>query len=769
MLLFLLFAGITVGQGNQVISGYVNDAESGEVLIGATVQEIVSGSGVVSNNFGFFSLSFKKDSTAQLKITYVGYEHVYLAVGTLTESRVDFRLQPGVELSEVTVYDNRLPSLVRSTEISTSSIPISDIKKLPSLFGEVDIIKAYQLTPGVKSSGGGKSEMYVRGGSSDQNLIILDDVPLYYVAHFGGLFSVFNTDAVSDTRLIKGGFPARYGGRLSSVLDVRLKDGNLNSFQGSGAVGLFSSRLMLEGPLSKQKSSYMVSGRLSPLPLIKWLTNSRLSYNLYDFNAKVNVRVSENDKLMLGFYFGDDKLVSKTTGSTMARSWGTSWGNLVGSARYSRVFGPKLFSNSMLAFTRYRYKVDHTNELILVDGAKDELNSTLFTGVSDIIFKSDWSFFASKAYSLRFGFSSTMHMVSPNDEDFSRTTAGVPVKREYRSMVNAFEGGIYVENEMEFGPLGINLGARGVNFLVEEKSYSFFEPRMNMNLRLVPNFSLKGAYAQSNQFMHLLSHTGAGAPSDYWLPSSSKIRPGSSRQYNAGLAGNFLNGSLQVSLEGYYKDLSHQIAFKPGRSLVGNLSSWDNVVESNGVGTNYGVELMVHKSKGRTTGWIGATIARSTRKFENLNNGKEFPFNYDRLLDLNLVWNFKLSARINLSATWGFGTGYPTTIPNNKYYLDSHFNGINFDHTQVFSFDEINSIRMRDYHQLDISTNYSIKTSWGESIWTVSIMNVYNRKNPYYYYLDRTFSNDPQNHYPFTVKQVSYLPFMPSFSYSFRF
>ncbi len=771
ILLFFLLAHISQGQGSQVISGYVYDARSGEVLIGATVQEVVSGSGAITNNFGFYSFTFVKSNDAQLRVNYVGYEQVLKSIGDITTSRFDFRLNPGLELTEVTVYDQRLPNITRSSEISISSIPISDVKKLPSLFGEVDVIKAYQLTPGVKSSGGGKTEMYVRGGSSDQNLIILDDVPLYYVAHFGGLFSVFNTDAINETRLIKGGFPARYGGRLSSVLDVRLKDGNLNNFQGSGAVGLFSSKLMVEGPLSPQKSSYLLSGRFSPFPVIKWLTNGRLSYKLYDLNAKVNFRISENDKLLLGFYFGNDNLLSKTTGATMERKWGNSWGNLVASARYSKVFSPKLFSNSILAFTRYRYQVGFTSQFTRNDDITEKLNSSMYSGISDVIFKSDWSFFANNKYTLRFGLSSTWHKVRPNDEVFSMTiTNQTPVTREYNSLLNAFEGAAYIENEIQVGPFDVNLGARGTHFFMEGKSYSFLEPRANLNIRMLEDFSVKGAYSVSNQFMHLLSYTGAGAPSDYWLPSTQNIMPGRARQFNFGLAATFLEGSLQVTLEGYHKKLKNQIAFKPGQSLVGNLSTWENVVESNGIGKNYGIELMVQKSKGRSTGWIGATISKASRKFENLNNGLEFPHNYDRLLDLNVVWNFKLTQNINLSATWGFGTGYPTTIPNDKYYVESHFAAGQFSHTQVFSFDEINGFRMRSFHQLDISASFSSKTTWGESIWSFSIMNVYNRRNPYYYYLDRgVFSPDPQNHYPLKVMQVSYLPFLPSFSYTFKF
>ncbi len=741
---------------------------------GPPIFEVIGGRGVVTNQHGFYSITYESNSNSLFRVSYVGYNSIEIKASAIKSRHHDFFLTPGVELETFTVKGSRISDLTKTPEISTTRLAIQEIKQMPNLFGEVDIIKAYQLTPGVQPGGEGWRELFVRGGSNDQNFIILDDVPMYYVSHFGGFFTVFNTDAISDSHLIKGGFPARYGGRLSSVLDVRLKDGNLNEFQGQGAIGLLSSKLMLEGPIVKENSSYLVSIRGSLIPTYKLLFQNRINYNFIDLNLKANYRLSPTDRLFFSVYLGDDKVAENRGSTSNIDNTNIRWGSYLASLRYNKVFGQKLFANFLLAGTRYRFRQTHHNEIPRNGSTPDLVTSTIYTGVADYIFKTDFTYSASNNLTVRFGTNATLHSVRPNDETFNRTGSGENVNLEYNSLTSALESSVYLENDFSVGSLDANLGLRGVGFWLKDASYSFMEPRVNLNYRLFKGFSVKGAYSITNQFMHLLSYSGVGFPSDYWMPTTNEVKPGRAEQYTAGFAKSFSKSGLQIGLEGYYKKLENMIAFKPGFSLAGNLSSWENLVERNGQGTNCGVELFLQKTSGRSTGWLGATVSRADRQFENLNSGNAFPFKYDRLLDISLVWNYKISDRLGLSATWTFGSGYPVTLAFERYYLDVSYDSLfGLDYQEVFHYPEINSFRMRDYHRLDVSLSYSRTSSWGTGTWAFSIFNVYNRKNPYYYYYERTrFMPSHQLDSPFTtlkLRQRSLFPFFPSVSYSFKF
>ncbi len=774
-LVFLCFSWFylsLIGQERLIVSGFVYDFDSREVLAGATVIDSLSGRGTTTNVYGFYSLILDKaEPTIVLKTSYVGYQSYVAELTSISAVRHDIYLKRGIELSEIVFTASDIESITSTTEIGTTHIPMADIKILPNLFGEVDIIKAFQMTPGVQSGGEGKSELFVRGGSPDQNLILLDDVPLYYVAHFGGFLSTFNSDAISDVKLIKGGFPARYGGRLSSVLDVRMKDGNMSKFHGQGSLGLLSSRLMLEGPLKKESSSYMVSARGSLLPIHRLLFQNLLSYNFFDINAKMNFLLTENDRLYISFYSGDDFVVTHrkgtaNKGNSLYRS-ATSWGNIATSLRYNRVLSTRAFGNIILAYSRYRYinSIENSSEFDIEKPFRVE--SSLYTGVADLLLKADFSYNALTSYQILFGASTTYHSVRPKDEKFYILYNEAEEKRNYNSLSHSLESGIYMENEIKIGRVGLNAGLRGVNFLFDDKSFTYLEPRINFNIPIVDDFSVKGAYSITNQFMHLLTFSGAGMPADYWMPSTDNVRPSRASQYNIGFAKSFDNSGFLLTLEGYMKKLDGIIAFQPGATLVGNLSSWENVIEQDGKGVNYGVEFFLQKAHGRSTGWIGFALSRANRQFDNLNGGKEFPFRYDRLIDINFVWNFKLIDRIYFSTTWAYGSGYPITLASEKYYLEGDFEGYP---QEVLFFNQINSFRMRSYHRLDFSLNYSWKTSWGESTWTFSIFNVYNRRNPYFYFYDRdAYLAQFQSKPPLKLKQMSLFPFFPSVGYNFKF
>lgn len=560
-----------VAQQQLTLYGFVFDAVTKEILIGAVVQDSVSGKGVVTNEYGYYSLNVSKQESVLIQISYIGYEKKRIHIDRNKDSRTDFYLNPGINLSEVTVSSSRHSEMHRTTETSTVRLPMRDVKLLPNLFGEVDIIKAYQLTPGVQSGGEGKSELYVRGGSPDQNLVLLDDIPLYYIAHFGGFFSIFNADAINDSKLIKGGFPARYGGRLSSVLDIRMKDGNMEKISGAGSIGLLSAKLMIEGPLLKNKSTFMISARknlFSPFSL----TESNIKYNFYDLNAKLNYRLSEKDRLFFSIYLGNDAVKIEQQSKNQFSSAGVNWGNLALSLRYNRVFNKKFFGSLILASTRYRYSNSFENEIVS-DTSMQSLNSKIFTGINDIILKSDFKWMVSNSYKFQFGFSGVYHNIIPNDEDFEKIFDNRTISRNYNFQQEAFENAIYIENEINTAKVGLNAGLRFVQFMVMETNYSYIEPRLNLNIPIRENTSIKAAYAFTNQFLHLLSYSGAGMPADYWMPSTDKIKPSQASQYSIGLAKSFREGMYQFSVDAYYKQLDGLIAFKPGTSLIGNLSS----------------------------------------------------------------------------------------------------------------------------------------------------------------------------------------------------
>ncbi len=766
IVLLIFIESASIAQGRVNMHGFVFDAETNEVLIGAVVMDSLSGKGVITNEFGYYNLILKSEGTVSIHVSFIGYEKTTISFEKPEGNRYDIYLKPGIELGEIVVTASGPKDITRTTEISTIRLPMQEVKMLPNLFGEVDIIKAYQLTPGVQSGGEGKSELYVRGGSPDQNLVILDDIPLYYVSHFGGFFSIFNADAINDAQLIKGGFPARYGGRLSSVLDIRMKDGNMAKISGVGSIGLLSAKLMVEGPILKNRSSIMVSARKNLMTPFH-LTGDGIKYNFYDLNTKLNYRLSDKDRLFFSFYAGKDFVNIKSGSSNNYAASSVNWGNVAMALRYNRVYNEKLFGNFIIATTRYQYINRFENE-ITTDIKYQSLNNRLITGINDLMLKGNFLLQVSNSFQMKFGYNATYHTITPNDEIYEKKVDERTVFRTYNSQINIFENALYIENEILLPFVGINAGLRFVHLTLEQKNYNYPEPRFNMNVSLQSNFSLKASYTLTNQFLHLLSYSGAGMPADYWMPSTEKVKPSQAKQFTLGLAKTFRDGLFQLSIEAYHKQLEGLIAFKPGASLTGNLSSWENVVVTNGRGVNYGVEIFLQKSIGRTTGWAGLTLAKAERKFTDLNEGKSFPFKYDRLLDISLVWNYKVNKGIFISATWTYGSGYPVTLATERYESGG---------MDVFVYDEINSFRMRDYHRLDIAINFPLTTKWGERTWSFSIFNLYNRDNPFYYYYKRDMvqvSNDlgtgwSDKEGQLKLYQRSLFGFFPSISYNFKF
>lgn len=761
ILVFSLFP--LFGQNKTTISGFVYDSLTKEILIGANIYETLSHRGTVSNEYGFYSLTLSDSVDLQVIVSFTGYKSQTHKISKT--SNINFCLTEGVNIEEVTITANSYENIVRKNETGVVRLQMKDVKALPNLFGEVDIIKVLQLTPGVQSGGEAKSSLYVRGGSPDQNLFLLDDVPLYYVAHFGGFFSVFNADAIKDVKLIKSGFPSRYGSRLSSVLDIRMKDGNMQKLGLQGTLGLLSSKISIEAPIIKNKLSFIVSARKNLLPLFK-IMDAGLSYNFYDINAKLNYRISTKNMLFVSFYMGDDIVAASSESEISDSKNSVKWGNTLGSFRWSHVFNDKLFSNLTISNTYYRCKNLFEYSLDS-DTISKSVGNTLKTGIKDMSLKIDFTYIINPIYNLRIGLNSTYHTFIPNDEDYSQSGTNVTsINENYSSVFNAFENAAYVENELKMIKISANIGARLSTYHIGNQNYYSFEPRILLNYILRDDLSLKYSFSRMNQYVHLLTYSGVGTPADYWMPTTENVKPETSLQNTLGVAKTFKNGEYELSVETYYKTLDNLITFKPGESLIGNLDNWENVIEENGNGKNYGIEFFLQKLKGRTTGWVGITIAKAQREFENVNNGEVYPFKYDRLLDISIVANHKLNEKVILSATWTYGTGYPITLATERYNINGE---------DIFIYEERNSYRMRDYHRLDFAVNFPKKTKRGERTWTISVFNLYNRKNPYYYYY--AYEEIPVSHgtsFSFEkgdlkLFQQSLFSIFPSFSYSFKF
>ncbi len=744
------------------INGFVFDKSTNEALIGATV--FTSNEyGVVTDKAGYFSFSVPLNADT-LIISFVGYatQKILIQDG----SNINIYLEAGLEIEEVMVRNE----FVSRPEIGVNRIQIKQIKNLPMLFGETDIIKSFQQMPGVQSGGEGKSELYVRGGSPDQNLILLDNVPLYYVSHFGGFFSIFNADIINDVILIKGGFPARYGSRLSSVLDITMRDGNMNSFGMQGTIGLLSTKIAIEAPIIKQKSSFVVSARSSLLPIFR-LIGSGLNYSFYDINAKANFIINNKNHIFFSFYTGTDKVKTNLGENNFSvTQQNVNWGNIMGSLRLNQIWSNSLFSNLILYNTKYRYKT-HYSYQSNVDSISKSYSNDLLSAINDYGLNYNFHHSINNNLKFKYGLQSILHKFNPNDEVVKQSGTGIEsINKSYNSEINAFENAIYIESHVNTALISANIGLRYVNYIQSSNVFNSIEPRVTLSYNLTDNFSFKYGYSYMQQFVHLLSYSGTGLPSDYWMPSTLNIKPENSHQNAAGFSWLMADKQINFTTEMYYKTMDNLIAFSPGSSLSGHLSNWEGLVEKGGKGKNYGLEFFFQKTQGKTTGWTGLTISRSTRQFNNLNNSNTYFFKFDRLIDFSFVMVHNIKPGISLSGTWTYGSGYPVTLASEMYQ---------FENKDVFVYDEKNSYRMNPYHRLDLGVNFTKKTNWGERVWNISILNVYNRHNPYFYYYERDdiFRDITTDHShgiesvksELKLKQFSLFSILPTFSYSFKF
>jgi hypothetical protein len=800
--LLVIFSIIAINAQKYTLSGYIQDAQTGERLIGANIFSETELVGTSSNNYGFFSLTLDAGEYNFI-FSYVGYQAVLQTINLNEDIELDISLESSIGLEEVEITATNNKQTVKSTQMSTIDISIEAIKRVPALLGEVDVIKALQLLPGVQSGTEGASGLYVRGGGPDQNLILLDGTPVYNASHLFGFFSVFNADAIKSVKLIKGGFPARYGGRSSSVLDISLKEGNMKEFHANGSIGLISSKLTLEGPIIRDKTSFILSARRTYLdviaqPLINAIAGgdeyTSQGYYFYDLNAKINHKLSNRDHLYLSVYTGDDKfyqnqepysyLYAGIVYTNESKS-NLGWGNITSALRWNHQFNSKLFSNTSLTYSNYDYEVRNYAESIIktADGVTNEINSLSFlSGIEDFAAKIDFDYLPGSDHYIRFGSNYIYHTFKPGASVFK-------IKNEElgdldtivgEDHIIASEFAFYIEDDYRVSNrIKANVGLHYSGFLVNKKYYHSLQPRFSARYLISESWSLKTSYAMMQQYIHLLTNNNIGLPTDLWVPATENILPQKSHQFALGLSKSF-GEMYMLSLEGYYKIMNNIIEYQDGASFMGSSTGWQDKVE-NGKGWAYGGELFFEKKLGKMTGWLGYTLSWSNRQFESLNNGEVFPYKYDRRHDVSAVISFPLDDRWEFSASWVYGTGTAHTLPTERYFgdvdngyygggyinvspygptyagLNSQFSG------EISHIDGRNSIRAADYHRLDVSFQKKKITRWGESAWTLGVYNTYNRKNPFYYYIGYDDRGSR------ALKRVSLFPFIPSANYTFKF
>jgi len=798
--LLLIFSYTLSAQKSETftISGYIQDADSGEKLITANVYDYQSEKGAVSNTYGFYSLTLPKDSVL-LTVCYIGYKDQNLSLYLDQNMTLNIDLAAELAFDEIEVVAKKKDQIEERTRMSTVDVPVAQIKQIPALFGEVDVLKALQLLPGIQSGGEGQNGLYVRGGSPDQNLILLDGVPVYNASHLFGFFSVFNADAIKDVTLTKGGFPARYGGRLSSVIEINMKEGDMNDWHGTGTIGLIASKLTLEGPIKKDKTSLIISGRRTYIDLLArpFIKNSfeadgnsgGLGYFFHDINAKINHKISEKDRLYFSVYAGKDDFYfqekyKENFGDTQdeyTTSAGLTWGNVTSALRWNHLWSNKLFSNTSLTYSQYNFNTKAEEEDIYTFNGNRELSSFALnynSGINDLSAKIDFDFIPNPEHYVRFGASIINHTFKPGAFDLNirseddggtftlDTLLGQP-------NVNAWEYATYVEDDFKIGDnFKINAGVHFSGFSLSEKSYYSFQPRLGMRYLLPDGTAIKASYAQMRQYVQLLTNDGIGLPTDLWLPTTERIKPQDSWQVALGAAKTF-NKKYEISIEGYYKEMSNLVSYKEGASLF-QLNDWQDRV-TQGEGRSFGAEFFVQKKTGRLTGWVGYTWSKTDRTFSEINFGKTFDFKYDRRHDLSVVASYRLTPRIQLSGTWVFGTGNAVTLANSNYRVnfptaalpanvDNFFRGSR----NLEYYEERNNFRMKPYHRMDLGIEISKQKKRYKRTWSLGAYNVYNNRNPFFIFVDSEF-NDNNGNSEKVLKQASLFPVLPYFAWRFEF
>ncbi len=750
---------ISNAQQSITISGYIKDSKTKESLIYANIFVTNNKSGARTNEYGFYSITVPYADTIGLVISYIGYVPQAKKVATKTNLRLDIVLEPSANsLAEVTINGTRNNDNVQRPQMGVIDIPMRAVKELPVLAGERDILKTIQLLPGVQQGHEGTTGYFVRGGNFDQNLILLDEATVYNPNHLFGLVSTFNINAVNDVKLIKGGFPAEYGGRLSSILNITMKDGNKEKIQVEGGLSSIAANVTVQGPMFKKKASYIISARRSYLDLfLRPFTpkdKAGTTFYFYDLNGKVNYELGANDHIFLSLFTGKDK--AAYTGAN-SLNYGTDFGNATGTLRWNHLFGSKMFLNTSFIYNDYHLGLNTQQ------GNYYEL---LYTAIRDIGGKTDLTFIPNTNHTIKTGLNYTYHILYPGAVSSKVPKKGnrLNINRDSIPQKYSNEFAAYLGDEWKISEtLGLSYGARVPVFFTTKKTYIEFEPRITGKVNVSPTSSIKASYTVMHQFLHSVPNSTASLPTDIWLTSSDVVKPQNSTQYALGYFKNFKENKIEASVEAYYKTMNHQVLFKEGTQIVLNTNLDDVLTFGNGI--SYGVEFFVKNNFGRLTGWASYTLSKTEQTFKDLNFGKTFPFAYDRRHNLSLAASYELTKRWTVSADFVFYTGSAFTLPAGRIPVGidgTLYDGVYYDYTGR------NNARLRSYNRLDVSASYKkIRTIFKrkyESEWVFSIYNIYSRQNPYFVYL----TTDPVTKQP-QAKQVSLLPIVPSIGFNFKF
>jgi len=803
-LIFILSAFCLQAQTKHTVSGYITDISSKETLIGATILDLKSGRGTITNEYGFYSITLP-DGPVEFRTGYVGYKPVVIPFTLYKDTIINIDIPTIDALNEVTIFGNREVLGVRGSQMSAIDIPIEQIKAVPAMFGETDVLKALQLLPGVQAGAEATAGLYVRGGNPDENLLLLDGVPVYNVNHMFGMFSVFNPDAIKNVTLYKGSFPAHYYGRLSSVVDIRMKDGDLNQYHGNASVGLVSSKINLEGPIIKGKTSFNISARRTYSDLLLnsaiWLNKQfdfantddlSMGYYFYDLNLKLNHKFNDNDRLYVSWYSGDDDIYFNYRSSDGAYKEKTRlnwrWGNTVAAIRWNHVLGPKLFMDVSANYTQYRHKMGiHIKEDDKKNNYKGSMGINMKSGIYDASFRSDFHWSPSSGQDIRFGGSYTHHKFTPDVMELSMNSSetmdndSVQTNDSNQTFgsrhIVAHEYQLYAEDDIELTDvIKFNIGAGYAGFSVNNRYYNSLEPRLSARFLVTDELSVKTGYAYMTQYVHLLSNNVINLPTDLWVPVTDKVEPEHSHQWALGAAYS-IDGLADFTLEGYYKQMDNLLEYKEGSTYMSGDTDWQNKVAM-GQGWSYGLELMAQRSVGRLNGWIAYTWNKSQRRFDRpgmvINGGRTFDAKYDRRHKLDITCNYKFSDRFDMSATWLFETGNCGTIYTQ--YYDSELLADEKDEQYQYTttlgyYENRNNFRLNPTHRLDLSFNWHRKLSERVNrTLNLSIYNAYNNRNPFlvYVYTDSYYRGDERVEER-TLRQLTLFPILPTLSYSISF
>lgn len=788
LITFLIFNSVLnlLSQKNVQISGFLYDSLSLEPIFPASI--LVSNANLIAatNESGFYSITIDCKENQSLEFRSPDYQTKILKLDQCSDTFVNLYLSTNSKWIQEIVVKSPPKS-----ELGILNMPIKELKRIPMLGGEADVIKAFQLMPGVSGGKEGTSGLYVRGGSPDQNLFLLDNSPLYYVSHIGGLVSTFDPNMIGSISLYKGNFPAKYGGRLSAIVDIRMKDGNHKKRMGEVSVGIISTKFQFEGPISKKDSSitFLISARrmnldifMRPIALLMSNGQSTTGYTFYDVSAKIVKRFKDNSKLTLSIYDGRDRIFINSRDKRQDQNSNVSifksnvnWGNRLMALNYMKVFSNKVFGNFHLSTTNFRYISDFKLKYSDI-GSTEMIHQNDFTfqsKVNDIIYKSDFQFSLSQQFKIVAGYNSIFHQFIPGRIFSSENEEKESLNN---TKILAWENNLFGDLKFNFlNRISGNIGINGTSFTLRDTSYFSFDPRFSIGIEISPSVNFKAGFTQMNQYLHYLSYSGAGLPSDLWIPVTKNLHPSKALQYNAGFT--FLNNKVVpfvLTIEGFYKQMNQLIEYKEGVGLFSQ-NAIEDKIETNGIGNVYGFEVMIHKSIGKTTGWIAYTWSKNERQFDGINDGIKFPYKYDRRHDLNVVFSQSIpnkkdkSKNVLLTATWVLSSGNAITLAKGTYqqmdlgtYLGQNYVQPNYFNTAE-EYGGRNSFRMPMYHRLDVGVSFMKQKPKGVRTWNFSIYNVYNKQNVYLLFYKENANKEMSLH------QLTLFPLIPSFSYSFAF